>query len=116
MLRGTNGSKKLVKLLLHCKTIFGLTLVAALWLTSISVSALVYQQPVSFEPAHLPVATEVNIAVSSTGCNPSSATQTAGQITLKVTNQTGQAELAVQLYGSHGELIREVNIRQGATE
>jgi hypothetical protein len=58
----------------------------------------------------------VNVIVSSTGCIPPSATKPAGQITLKGTNQTGEAELAVQLYGGKGELIREAYIRQGATE
>jgi hypothetical protein len=58
----------------------------------------------------------VNVVVSTSGCSPSGTTQAAGQITLRVTNQTGQAELSVQLYGSHGELIREVNMTQGTTE
>lgn len=57
----------------------------------------------------------MTVVVSSSGYTPSSATQPPGQITLRVTNQTGESELSVQLYGSRGELVREVNIT-GATE
>lgn len=115
MLRGITVAKKLMKVLLHSKAIRGLAMCAALWLMSGSVLALVHQNPVPSRGAYVQVGGTVNVVVSSTGCSPSSSTQAAGQITLHVTNQTG-AELAVQLYGSHGELIREVNISQGATQ
>lgn len=115
MLRRITGSRKLAALLLHNNIIHGLTLCVSLWLMSGSVFALIYPPPAPGKAAHSPTITDVIVTVSSTGCNPSSVTHTAGQITLRVANQTEKAELAVQLYASKGELLREVNIN-GATE
>lgn len=98
------------------KVIFGIALCISLWLMSGVVLVLPHQSPALAAGANLQAGGTVNVVVSSTGCSLSSATQSAGQITLRVANQTGQPELTVQLYGGRGELIREVSIAQGTTE
>lgn len=56
------------------------------------------------------------MAVSSSGCTPSNATRATGQVSLKVLNQTGEADLTVQLYDGRGVLLRDVSFTQGQTE
>jgi hypothetical protein len=58
----------------------------------------------------------VAVTVTPTGVSPSSGSQSAGPITLRVVNQTGEAELSVQFYDGKGLLLREVTISQGQTE
>lgn len=115
MLKGMTISKKPATLLLTTGMRW-LTLCVAILLTSCSVFALFSQPPMANTAVNLQSGGTVNVTVSSTGCSPSSATQAAGQVTLKVVNQTGKAELAVQLYDSNGVLLREAYITQGATE
>ncbi|HEX8174151.1 MAG TPA: hypothetical protein VF543_03420 [Pyrinomonadaceae bacterium] len=101
------GITVLQKRIFICGIVCALTLCGSLWLISDVALAMTTNSQAG---------NALNIVVSSTGCTPSSATKSPGQITLKVTNQTGEAGLAVQLYGSKGELIREAYIQQGATE
>jgi hypothetical protein len=107
MLRGIVVIKKRAKLLFSSLTVCALALCILLSLMSETALA---------GTADSQAGSIVNVVVSSTGCTPSSASRPAGHITLRVTNQTGEADLAVQLYGGKGELIREAYIRQGTTE
>jgi hypothetical protein len=107
MLREIAVIKKHAKLLFIGRAFCALSLCTLLWLINSTVLA---------QPTDSQVGNEVSVVVSSTGCTPSSATKPAGQITLKVINQTGEEELAVQFYGGKGELIREAYIKQGMTE
>jgi hypothetical protein len=107
MLRGIAVLKDRTKLLFKGMTVCALALCLSLWIMSGAALARTTDSQTG---------SVVNVVVSPTGCTPSSATKSSGQITLKVTNQTGEAELAVQFYGSKGELIREAYIQQGATE
>lgn len=102
-----NVIQKRAEILLSNGTGFTLAVCMSLWLMSAGVLARTIESQAG---------NTVDVVVSSTGCTPSSATKPIGPVTLKVTNQTGEAELSVQLYGSRGELIREAYIRQGATE
>jgi hypothetical protein len=102
MIKGMKGSK-MTRLLINNGTVYLFLLVISLCLPNGSMKAAQSGSP-------------VNIVISSNGCSPSTATQPAGRITFHVTNQTEQAELSIQLYGSRGELIREVNLAQGTTE
>jgi hypothetical protein len=58
----------------------------------------------------------VTVTVRSSGCDPSSTTQTLGQINLQVVNQTGAAELFVQFYDGQGNVLREVVIAPSSTQ
>ena len=80
-----------------------------------SALALANAKP-KYSTAPMQTASEAAVTVTATGVNPSSGSQSAGPITLRVVNQTGEAELAVQFYDSKGLLLREVSITQGQTE
>lgn len=93
--------------------------IALLWLSS-SVCAVVQLKPVPGMRA-AQTGSEVTIVASASGCTPSSMTQSAGHIRLRVINQTGSASLTIQLYNEKENLpekerlLKEVTV-QGASE
>lgn len=105
-----------VKLLFNKRARCAMALFLSFWLMGGLVAASARQRLMPITPVYAQAGGTVTVTVSSTGCSPSSATHAAGQITLKVVNQTGRAELSVQLFGSQGELIREVTIKEGTAE
>ena len=87
---------------------------ALLWLSS-SVVAGLHSQSAPDMWVAAQAGSEVSIVASASGCTPSSVTNPAGHIKLKVVNQTGSASLTVQLYNEQEKLLKEVTV-QGAGE
>src|ERR1051326_7410966 len=98
MLKAIKGRKKMGATLFNQSIIKLVSLCAVLSLMSSSALALRLTQPIPDTLAQQQTVRNVTVTVRSTGCDPSSTTQTAGQINLQVINQTGAAELFVQFY------------------
>jgi hypothetical protein len=115
MFRGMKGLKTEVRLLLNSSMISRLIICATLF--CLSFPALALTNPKSnVDAALIQAGAEVAVTVTSTGVNPTSGSEAAGPVTLRVVNQTGEAELSLQLYDGKGVLLRDITITQGQTE
>jgi hypothetical protein len=106
MNRRMKGLRQRVRLLL-AGMVCALTLGIPVWTANVRAIA---------ENTSAPEASVVYAVVSQNGFSPSSITEEAGQITLKVGNRTGQAGLAMQLYDGQGNLLKEGAFPQGSVE